>query len=253
MKWKEIVLETGKELPSIDEVKLFAHDRETGYKAVVDKSTMDTICVIPNDYAVIEHGRVLEQIRKLEKYIIKDMRLLQNGQLFMAEVTEREPKKIELLPDDYIECGARITNNYSKDAGLSVQGYATRLVCTNGLTESKRGAKVGIKAFGTPEFSTEIEEKIEQKLNVWTDMSKLFERASKTKIHVKDMLEEHSFLPKKYMDKVIEELKDEETLYNIWNVYTQVITHQIAPNTKTMNTIGLEKRANKILTIGMED
>ena len=97
-----------------------------------------------------------------------------------------------------------------------------------------------------------LEEQIEACIAVWQDTTELMERANETTVHVKDILEDIDFLPKKYMKIVTDKLKDEETLYNIWNEYTRVITHEIGPKVKTNGLLSLQKRANKILTIVVE-
>lgn len=254
IKWLDTEIKDLEEVPLIDEVTLIAHERETGYKAVVDKTTMNTICVVPMKFQSVQHQHVLKEIQKLDNYIIRKMELVDNGQMLMVEVTEQTPKKIELLPNDFIECGARIYNDYSKNAGLSVQAFGTRLICTNGVVAPTTGQKISIQAFGTAEFSKEMQMYIDDAFSVWQDekINAIFKHAVDTEVHVKDILENHSFLPKKYMEEVINNLKDVENLYDIWNSYTQVITHNIAPNSKDIGVIDLQKRANKILTIEVE-
>ena len=101
-KVKDVVILEDKQLPTIEEVSLLAHDRETGYKAVVNKSNMDTICVVPNDNQIVQHSHVLKEVNKLDNYIISKTTLLKNGTKMLIELVEREPKKIELLPDDFL-------------------------------------------------------------------------------------------------------------------------------------------------------
>ena len=58
VKWKEVIVEVekaGDQIPLIDEVELLAHDRETGVKAIVDKSNMNTICVVKKDNQLLQH------------------------------------------------------------------------------------------------------------------------------------------------------------------------------------------------------
>lgn len=251
MKWEEVKLESPNKVSPIEEVKLEAHDRDTGFKAVVDKTTMNTICVIPDAYAIIPHAKVLEQVTNLKNYTIKEIILSLNGRMLMVDVTEREPKKIELLPNDYLECGARITNDYGRSRGLSIQGYATRLVCSNGVVAPTRSASIPIEAFGTDKFAIEIEEKINKALNVWVEEAELFKLAHAKKVHTKDILPEHTFLPKKAMEEITGKLKDEETVYDIWNAFTFVIQHTLAEKKQKLNVIGLQRRANKILEVAV--
>jgi len=175
--------------------------------------------------------------------------VLQNGRSLLIEVTERTPKKIELLPKDYLECGARIINDYTKNKGLTVQGCAVRLVCENGMTAPKTTGKVQIEAYGTAEFSDELEQKIDASFKVWEEHADLFKQANEITVHLKDIIQDHAFLPKKEMEEVIGNLKDKETLYTIWNEYTRVIQHKLTQKKKTIDIIGMQKRANKILNV----
>ena len=250
---KELVLDDVKKIPKVDEVPLIAHERDTGCKAIVDLSTMETICVVKKDNQIIQHQQVYNEVSKLENYVIKRTLFMNGGQKMMIEVTERTPKKIELLPNDFLECGARIFNDYGKSRGLSVAGYGMRLICENGVVAPKVGRKMQIFAYGTSEFAKELEEQIAASIAVWQDTTEIMERANETTVHVKDILEDIDFLPKKYMKIVTDKLKDEETLYNIWNEYTRVITHEIGPKVKTQGLLSLQKMENKILTIQIEE
>ena len=251
-KSQEVVVGKENQLPKVDEVELFAHDRETGTKAVVDLNTMETICVVNKENQIIQHQHVLEEVEKLENYIIKKQSLLHMGRVLMIELVEREPKQIELLPNDFLECGAYVVNDYGKTRGLSVQGYGMRLICSNGVVAHKAGRVMQVFAYGTAEFSEELQAQIEASLSVWHQVQDLMQKANDVTISVKDMLEDHNFLPKKYMDLVIDRLDDKETIYNIWNTYTQVITHEIGPHVQTPGRLSLLKRANKILAIATD-
>jgi len=240
-------------LPQIEEIKLMAHDRETGYKAVVNTSNMETICVVPQDNAIVQHQHVYDEVQKLENYVMKDVRLMKGGQVLMIELMERTPRQIELMPDDMLECGARIFNDYGKNRGLTVQGYGVRLVCTNGVTAPQSGSKIQIEAFGTADFAKEIEEKIESALNAWANVSDLFVEAQSTVVSVKDIATEiEHLLPKKYMKTVFEHLREQESLYNVWNELTRTITHDMGVKINKKGEVSLQQKVNKVLTIKVE-
>lgn len=245
---KEIEIQKAEELPIVDEVELFAHDRQTGYKAIVDRTTMNTICVVPFGHQIIQHQHVLREILSMKNYIIKTTRLLQKGRLLIIELTEREPKRIQLLPEDYIECGAVVTNDYKKTRGLFVRGTANRLVCENGMISPSIRERCQIFAYGTEEFSKEIENSINESIDAWASET-IYSRAASTVVNVKDILENHSFLPKKYMEIVVSRLENRDNLYNIYNKYTEVITHSIAPKAQKDYVLYLQKRANQILMV----
>jgi len=249
---KEILVEVENQIPKVDEVELDAHERDTGYKAVVDLNTMETICVVKKDNRIIQHQHVIEEVNKLDNYIVKKTTLAHNGRVLTLELTEREPKLIELLPKDVMECGAHIINDYGKSRGLSVQGYGVRQVCTNGVVGVANATKMQVDAYGTAEFAKELEGQIITSLDVWKDVGDLMTRANEIKVSVKDIYDTIDFLPKKYMDLIIGKFDDQETLYKIWNTYTEVITHEIGPKVQTAGLLNLLKRANKILEITTE-
>lgn len=245
----EILVEEKNQIPKVDEVELFAHDKETGTKAIVDLNTMETICVVKKDNRIIQHQHVIDEVNKLDNYIVKKTTLAHNGRVLTLELTEREPKQVELLPKDVMECGAHIINDYGKSRGLSVQGYGIRLVCSNGMVGMAKATKMQVDAYGTAEFAAELEEQIKASLDVWKEVGEVMQRANEIKVSIKDIYDTIDFLPKKYMDLVIDKFDDQETLYKIWNTYTEVITHEIGPKVQTAGRLSLLKRANKILEI----
>jgi len=251
MKSKEVLVTPEVLVPEVEEVNLQAHDRETGVKAVVDKSTMETICVVPIDYQLIQHNHVIAEVNKLTDYLVKKTILSNSGRKIMIELVEREPKKVALLPDDFIEVGARVYNDYGKSRGMSVQAFATRLVCTNGMTSPEKMKPLEVLAYGTSEFHTELETKINASFKAWQDpiLLEKFEKANEFKVSIKDIEPRLPHLPRKYMELVLDKLEEQDTIFNIFNAYTQVITHEIGPKVQTAGLISLQKKANKILEL----
>ena len=233
-------------LPQVDEVELEAYDRSTHYKAIVNKETLSTITVVPTDHHYIPHNHVIEVIQKLENYTIKSVRLVGDlGQRMIVELCERTPRQIALMPEDFIECGALIINDYTKNCGLSITAIAERLVCSNGMVSTQKAQSMHIYAFGTDDFHLELLSKIESSFEYWYRTVEFFQEAASHKVPVKDIIAQHHFLPEKYMTEITESLSNEETLYEIYNAYTRVITHSIESSTDTTNRH--LKRANKIL------
>jgi len=250
----EITIAGVQELPIVEEVKLEAHDRDTGYKAIVDKNTMQTLCVVKNDNMIIQHQDVLKEVNKLKNYLIKRTVLSHNGTMMMIELTEREPRKVELLPNDFLECGARVYNKYDRSRGLSVAGWGNRVVCANGMVAPRVGQQMQIYAYGTNEFSAELEAQIEASLDAWTNVKDLIQLSHEKMVHTKDVINNFSFLPSKYMDIITKNLKDQETVFDVWNEYTRTITHDIGKDSKNSeNIIYLQKRSNKILQLVHEE
>jgi len=240
-----VVVEKAEELPPVEEVVLTAHDRETGAKAVVNKNNMETICVVSENSKLIPHTDVYKQILDMEDFVIKKTRLLKNGRVMIIDIAERTPNKLELLPDDFIECGARIINDYGKSKGLTVQAIATRLVCSNGMVAPERSSKMNVDAFGTAEFGAEMNKLINDSFKKWYEYSDMIKEASETEMSVKDVIVHHDFLRTKYMDTITSNLEEKASLWDIYNEYTRTITHDIKTNVKSEQN--LLRKAGKIL------
>ena len=251
LKKQELIIKTEEasdKIPPVDEVELEAYDRSTHYKAIVNKNTLSTIAVVPVDHHYIQHKHVIDIVNKLENYVIKQINLLgDNGEKMIISLSERTPRKIELMPDDFIECGALIINDYTKNCGLSVQGIATRLVCSNGMVSTQRSQKMHIYAFGTQDFHDELLSKIETSFEHWMYTVDFFKEAASAKVPVKDVIPHHTFLPEKYIAEITQSLSNEASLYEIYNAYTQVITHSLSLKASTETVNRHLKRANRIL------
>jgi len=165
----------------------------------------------------------------------------------IVELRERTPRQIALMPDDFIECGALIVNDYTKNCGLSITAIAERLVCSNGMVSHQKAQAMHIYAFGTDDFHQELLSKIESSFEFWYRTVEFFQEAASNIVPVKDVIAQHHFLPEKYMTEITESLQNEESLYNIYNAYTRVITHSIGISASTDTTNRHLKRANKIL------
>jgi hypothetical protein len=235
-------------IPEVDEVELEAYDRSTHYKTIVNKETLSTISVVPNDHHYISHRHVINVIDKLDNYNIKQIHLIgENNERMIVVLNEREPRKIELMPEDFIECGVEIINDYSKNCGLSIQSTATRIVCDNGMVAACRSKKMKVYAFGAQDFHDELLTKINDGFDYWSNVVGFFNEAATKVVPVKDVIAQHAFLSDKYLKEITSKLQDEESLYTIYNEYTRVITHSFGNEAPLDKVNQYLKRANKVL------
>lgn len=251
MKTKEILVTPEVIIPEVEEINLQAHDRETGVKAIVDKTNMNTLCVVPQDNHIVQHNHVIAEVNKLGNYVVHQTKMLKNGTMLMMELKEREPRQVELLPEDFLEVHAYVFNDYTKNKGMSVVGGGMRIACSNQIASLVKKESIPISAYGTADFSHELEAKINKSISVWSEknVSEVMEKANNTKVSIKDVVSKLPHLPKKYHDEIMDKLEDVDTVYNIWNAYTQIITHEIGPKVQTIGFLNLQKRANKILEL----
>jgi hypothetical protein len=251
---KETTISSNDQIPLVAEEKLSAFDRPTGYKAIVDQTNMSTLCIVRNNQHFIQHKTVFDELQKMKKYDIKKAMLLRDGIVLVVELGEHIPLNIEIFPEDEMECRAYVMNVYDKARGLSVLGGGFRLTCTNQLTAMERSKRMNVDAYGTSQFSDELEELIQHALASWTDDIEIIREAKEKVFSVKDVIQKHSFLPKKHIETITGNLHDQEPLFNIWNEYTRTITHDISPIlTNHEPLLSMQKRANKILAYVVEE
>jgi len=248
MKRQNIKLNSINEIPPVTEVPIIINNHDTHHKAVVDANTNETIVIIPSKYQFIPHRVVAEQASQIEGLEIADIILMDNGKRLYLELTSKD--KFELLPQDYIERRVRIINYYDRNACLKVEPYAIRLVCENGMTAAKVLSQHRIQAFGKNIFKGEMEQAIKESFDAWLQVKPILEKAQQTTVSVKDFVAEFgNILPKKYMKLVLDNLGEQETVYEIWNQLTYVISHHLEPKVQKQCLIGAQKKVNKILTL----
>ena len=130
---KESTIKSIHEIPWVAEVPIKVYRKESGYKALVNDKTKKTISIVSNAYQPIQHKDVWDEASKHKKYKIVKGQLYNRGRVFMIEIIDRKPAKVELVPGDYMESRVRIFNSYDGSKALTVQSYGIRLVCSNGM------------------------------------------------------------------------------------------------------------------------
>lgn len=237
-------------IPWVSEVPIIIKNKETGFKAIVDEISGDTIVIVPTKYQFIQHRVVAKQALEIEGLEAVDLMLLKGGKQLYIELRSKD--KFELLPQDYIERRVRIINAYDKNAYLTVQAYAMRLVCNNGMVAPRLIKEQRIIAFGKNIFKGEMEQAIKEAFDVWLGVKPLIEKAQQTTVSVKDFVAEFgNILPKKYMKLVLDNLDERETVYDIWNQLTYVISHYIEPRVKKSCLVAVQKKVNKVLEMAV--
>jgi len=248
--WKESTIKSINEIPWVSEEPVIIHKRESGYKALVNDKTKDTISIVTDTYQPIQHQDVWKEAVKHKKYKIKTGQLYNNGRIFMMEIVARKPAKIELLPNDFMEASVRIFNSYDGSKALTVQSYGLRLVCSNGMV-----APTTISHFKKVHAHQniqvpEIGKAIELGMEVWTGNTDIFQKASKLTVNVEETINPlQNIMAKKYLKIVSENLSPKESLYDVWNELTRTVTHDMAPNVNTDNLVYTQQQINKVFNV----
>lgn len=249
MKQKEILVSKQTDIPYAEEYPIIIRDNETDYKAIINPDTNNTFAIVSKDYQLVPHRDVYEQIMNSDKFEIKRSAVYKKGRTLMIEIVPTETEKIELIPDtkDYVEPRARIFNSYDTTKALSVEGYGMRLVCSNGMIAPGFTSRYRKTHSFTNIDINDINRNIELALNTWTTSAEQLQYANTKKVDVAYTLALSKF-PKRYLKPANELLlgKQTETVYNIWNALTNVVTHIVDDNVQTGTLVSYQKKANNV-------
>jgi len=248
-KWKEAKIESIYNIPWIQTIPITLYDKDTGYKAIVNPETKDTISIVSNAYQPIQHHDVYDAVDKLGEYKICNASIYRRGRIMMIEVEEKSPIKQELLPGDYFHNRIRVFNSYDGSKALSVQSFGIRIICTNGMIAPVTVHNYHkVHAFQNIDLA-EVEKNIELAKELWGESKELIRAATKVDINVAEVMEKFNFLPKKYTKIALENLDAKETVYDTWNELTRVVTHEMQPHISTNNLVETQKEVNKIFQL----
>ena len=250
----DIKIKDAKMIPEIKMVPVKIYDKETGYKAITTVGTNDTISIVTNAYQPVAHKDVYNEVKKLDKFKINNAMVLKGGRTLMLEITDIKPQEIEIFPGDSVIRQVRVFNSYDGTRALSVSSFGMRLICKNGAVAPglvDRYKK--IHTFKDIQIS-EISKYVELGMEAWANSKEVLVRASKTIVVVEDVLGKYKLLSGKYMeivkttvDKTADKGKD--TVYNIWNAYTNVITHSVSEKTRMSKVVNLQRNVNKLFNL----
>jgi len=248
-RWKENKISSVQDIPWTEQVPVVVFEKDTGFKAIVNANTKETITIATNVYQPVQHREVYEKMQELSNYKVNTAYLYSQGRRMMIELREAKIVKRELLPGDYFENRIRIFNSYDGTMALSLQSYGIRLVCTNGMVAPTLVSSYRkIHAFQNIDLE-QIEKYAALATELWGETKELMRAATQKIVNVNEVLAKFNFLPKKYTKIVQENLDANESVYDIWNELTRTISHDLAPNVGTNNLVETQKYANTIFKL----
>jgi len=248
MKIQDLIVKNIGDIPTVEEAPVRVLGKNTDYKAIVN-SDKETVSIVSKNYQLVQHRDIWKKIHEMKQLKVKDAVIYRDGKVLLVELAESRPKKLELLEGDYMTRRIRIFNSYDLTHALSVQSYGVRLVCTNGMiapafTERFRGRHT----YNSINIG-ELNKYIKVAFEVWATTNKLFKKAEKTIVPVKDALKYMKYLPKKYQKIIIENLNKKENVYVIWNESTRTIAHDMTKNMQTASLVRHQRQANNLFKI----
>lgn len=205
-----------------------------GKLAVVRTDTMQSLGIVSDKYAFMEHQVVVNGFRKALKgqEVQENISLQRNGaQLFMKYTFPRV--QAEVKKGDIVGMQLFARNSYDGSSKLQLSLGAVRLVCDNGMVMNKNFIEFSQKHIGS-DSTLEVEEvssKINTLVSKFSEVMPVMTQMSRQKIEA----DEDTFDPKKlklpaYLCKIAAEEYEragDSTLWGFYNGLTYAITHKM--------------------------
>lgn len=247
----ELVLKAEKEIPIATEVPLSINGKEIPFKAITSaKDNTDVFNVVSKTYQLIQHKDVWNAVSKLKKYKIVESRIIKGGRIMMIELVNATETNIEVLPKDFYQPRVRIFNSYDATRALSAQAFAIRLICTNGAVGIQ---KIGhhYKAHTHENINLkELTKFVEEAMAAWNVAAPVLRESAKFMIEPKQALAAIGKFPKKYAELALKQCNaKQDTLYNVWNAFTNIVTHQMKGNVATTTLVKYQSRVNRVFNL----
>jgi hypothetical protein len=234
MKQYQIEVKKADDIPIAKEHPIVIEKHKTDYKAILDSNDGETISIVTNKYNLVQHKDVFDTVSKIPGYKIAKAMLYRNGgRMYVDMVSELNPKLEIMKKDDFI-IKARVMNSYDGSSKLLVRSSALRVVCTNGML-----APVGRKSFpvkihkGSVDIS-HLTGKVEEAITQWDTIAPVLRESMEKVVPTKLATQYIGNFPKKYIDNVIAGTKKKDSIYNIWNGFTYVLSHESGVNEKVL-------------------
>jgi Lhr-like helicase len=206
-------------------------------------------------YQVVQHRNVIDQLQNdpefTQKYRIDTATVYKSGCVLMLEVVPLQQNEVEIVPGDNIAPSVRIYNSYDTTKALIVESFGMRLICKNGAV-----APGGVDRFHKAHTHqnadiTQLKQAIEKAMATWDVSANTLRKAYTKYVDVEDTIKLLKNFPEKYKKIVIQNLRRNDTLYNVWNALTNCITFEVNVSTSTL--ISYQNMVNKIFKVLTED
>lgn len=224
-------------------------------KAVFRTDENRPIAAVSDRYRLITHEEVIDRsqdfMKKLGEFDVIHT-LDKDGARVMSEYTFND-RTIDIGGGDVMALRAYVDNSYNGSKSARIRLGAWRLVCKNGLIIGKTAMDLVFRhigqnkidwgsAFPNPDLISDH----------FTQESQKWKRYTVSRVKKADAIElidnaaEQGLIPNKSVDSFIEELEPEVSFWDIYNLFTAEITHNVRAKSY-INRISRLERASRWL------
>jgi hypothetical protein len=250
-KSQELLLKSLEQIPSAEELPVKVLGLVTDFKAIVDPKTKKTFSIVSKEYQLIQHKDVWKAVSKNKKFSIGEASIYKNGRVMMITLIPKQEVKIELIPNskDYITPYVRVFNSYDATRALAVQSFGMRLICTNGAVAPGLTDRYHKPHAFKNIVLADLDKQVDLALETWKLSGRTLQAAYKFKVDTQVAIREVGKFPKKYKDKASQLLKKQDTLYNVWNALTNVLSHEMKGNVQSSTLVKYQTRVNRVFNL----
>jgi len=245
------IIRKADDIPIVEEIPVEIKGKKSGYYAILEKGTNDTLGIHTQHYNLVQNRDIYSIVEGLKDFDILDTRLYLHGKVMMMEVAKKGEKDIAPTGDknDLFSPRTRIFNSYNGSYSVNIQAFALRLVCKNGMV-----APVKQNIYRKIHLGNEINKKdlvdaINSTKDIWNASRERIVQSTKFVIEPQVALFHLDRFPKKYRDLALKNLEKKDTLYNIWNELTRIVTHVMNTRVNQNVQVSQQQRVNKIFDL----
>jgi len=206
------------------------------HKAIVRADNNMVLGVMGEDYKLVKHSDVLDQIESKIPTTLQNRRIniCKSGAIMFAKYETPRIQNVEVKKGDIVKFGIEIFNSYDGSLPVGFMFTALRLVCTNGMTIPKSIARICVRHTAGLELDN-IKEAFANRLplymgtaNKWREWTNITPKADRVQSFFKDRLG-------KRLSKQFEEnykKAEDKSLWGLYNLFTYHCTHDIKVRAK---------------------
>ncbi len=239
------------DIPLVTGTQVEVAGKKTNYYAVVEEGSNDTLGIHTQYYNIAQNKELYDVIAGIKDVQIEKAILYLHGKVMMVEISQKNEKGITPTGDkkDIFMPKTRIFNSYDGSRSITIQAYALRLVCSNGMVAPVKQnvlRKIHLGEKITPEI---IKEAIKETANIWSLSKELIKQSTSFGINSELALFYLGRFPQKYQKIALENLEENDTIYNIWNELTRIMSHIMESRVNSNVLISQQQKVNKIFNL----
>ena len=219
-------------------------------RVIVRTDTNQVLGIASPNYKIITHKSVVDKFDGLDFLKRDRITTAQNGALMLADYDIKNKKEFQVKKGDIVKMQLRLFNSYNFSCGVGFELRALRLVCTNGLMIPKAVGRFSYRHFENApveQLATLIDNVYDNScdiLNLWKTWSNAEVDNHKRQLWFD---ETNEILKKKTAERLTVLALDASTVWDMFNIYTKYISHELKTRKEDMLPIKQQKYEREII------